>query len=276
MSDNILITCLDDIGAHIAKHVEEHNTSVISTPVLIDTIPSNEYSDQASSMFEKRRAEITRLLGDISTELTVEKEEPYDDMFKSVYTDMYETPVCSPSISDDDSGEYNDYFDEASIEQLSLTFREPSSVYDTLDNIYLFKKHVIDSISSKYLNIGLLYLCRINILQDSIYKYIIGFTRNLENVLETIDDTYACEWKMEILALVESKTQNDEVMIKYELLRKGVNIDNNLYSVNKKVYDHVKFMAVYVNPFYIIDDSNDETYLGKKITHKEHTSEHIE
>ena len=81
---------------------------------------------------------------------------------------------------------------------------------------------------------------------------------------------------MEILALVESKSQNDEVRIKYELLQMGVDINNNLYDILEPVYAYVSSKAIYVNPFYVIDKDNNETYLGKKITHTEHTSEHIE
>jgi hypothetical protein len=81
---------------------------------------------------------------------------------------------------------------------------------------------------------------------------------------------------MEILTLSESKSQNEEVKTKYELLQQNVNIDNNLYDVNNQVYNHMALNAAYINPFYTVDGDCNETYLGKKVEITEHTSEHIE
>lgn len=159
--------------------------------------------------------------------------------------------------------------------EMSSPSSQNKNIFDFLDELQALKRQTLDNIDQKYLNTGVLYLCRINASRGETYKYIVGFTRDLETTLEFIDDTYACEWKIEIITLKESKTQSEEILVKYDLLQKGIDIENNLYDISKEVYDHMLVRSTYSNPFYLVDNVG-ESYLGKKINNTEHTSEHIE
>lgn len=307
-SHNIRIPSLDSISEHIARRVKECETHISDIQWEVDapspTI-SNEYGDQKSNMFGSHQDQCVNVLRDLGLEssdnwdLEMGKPQSHRVDIETWFPDNYESPCVSPSLSpishlshlsshknefgsgEDDDGEgdandYDDYFNWEHKKPSSPRSSGSNSIFEMLSGIQDFKKQVLGSINKKYLKKSLLYLCRINVAQEETYKYIVGFTRDLENVLETIDDTYACEWKMEILTLSESKSQNEEVKTKYELLQQNVNIDNNLYDVNNQVYNHMALNAAYINPFYTVDGDCNETYLGKKVKITEHTSEHIE
>ena len=265
-NNNILISSLDGISTHISRQVKECET-------YINDI---QYCDKKSNILDKLDSEI-------------KVSQPYHSELETWFPDNYESPCVSPSLSsishissfkdpsgfgeseeEGDEGDYDNYFNRGHEEQSS------SNIYEMLNGIQDFKKQVLEGINKKYLKKSLLYLCRINVAHEETYKYTVGFTRDLENVLENIDETYTCEWKMEILTLSESKSQNEEIKTKYELLQQNVNIDNNLDDVNNRVYNHMTLNADYINPFYTVDDDGNETYLGKKVAITEHTSEHIE
>lgn len=300
-SHNVRIPSLDSISAHIALQVKECETHISDIQWEVDALSptsSNEYGDQNSNMFGSHQDQCLNLLRDLGLkssnnwdlEMGVPQSHHVDN--ENWFPDNYESPCVSPSLlpisslssynnafgfGDDDGDEDDDYFNlEHEKPSSPRSSNGSNSILEMLSGIQDFKKQVLGSINKKYLKMSLLYLCRINVAREETYKYIIGFTRDMENVLETIDDTYACEWKMEILTLSKSKSQNEEVKTKYELLQQNVNIDNNLYDVNNHVYNHMALNADYVNPFYTVDGDYSETYLGKKIAITEHTSEHIE
>lgn len=305
---NILVPSLNSISAHIARQVEQCQTRMNAIPAweveAVSPASSNEYGDHKSNMFGSHKDQCVSVLKELGLEsnddwdLEMGVPQSHRINIETWFPDNYESPIASPCVSpishlsqlsnygnmfglnddegdDEDTNDYNNYF--------NWEHEEPPSpggsrtIFDMLSGIQDFKKQVLGSINPKYLKRSLLYLCRINVPQeDNTYNYIVGFTKDLENVLETIDDTYACEWKMEILTLAECKSQNEEVKVKYELLQKGCNIDNNLYVIDDRVYNHMSATAEYVNPFYAVDADGNETYLGKKIEFTEHTSEHLE
>jgi hypothetical protein len=310
-SHNIQVLSLDRISAHITQRVTECETHINNIQLEVDVplpISSNEYGDQKSNMFDSHQDQCINVMRDLGLgssdnsdlEMCVPQSHRVD--IETWFSDNYRSPCTSPSLSpiehlshlssyknafvlgDDeeyevegDVSDYDDYFNwEHEKPSSPRNSKESNIIFEMLGGIQNFKKQVLGSINKKYLKKSLLYLFRIKVVQKETYKYIIGFTRDLENVLETIDDTYACEWKMEILTLSESKSQNEEIKTKYELLQQNVNIDNNVYDVNNKVYNHMALNADYVNPFYTVDGDGNETYLGKKIAITEHTSDHIE
>jgi hypothetical protein len=275
----------------------------------------NENGDQKSNILGSHQDQCVNVLRDLGLEssdiwgLEMKAPQSHSVDIETWFPDNYESPCTSPILSpisymssyknafessddgdansdgDYDDGDYNDegdannyddYFNWEHEKTSPRSSNGSNSIFEMLSGIQDFKTQVLGGINKKYLKRSLLYLCRINAAQGETYKYIIGFTRDLENVLETIDDTYACEWKIEILTLSDSKSQNEEVKTKYELLQKNVNIDNNLYDVNNHVYNHMVLNAAYVNPFYTVDGDGNETYLGKKVAITKHTSEHIE
>lgn len=179
-----------------------------------------------------------------------------NDNIKVWFPEYYDSPSSS-NESDDD------YFkSEESAKSLK--------VLDMLSEMKNGRKKLLNGIDPKYLDLPLLCMCRIYVQSDNIYKYIILFTRNLRSTLNSIDDTHACEWKIEIISLCNAVSQNDEVRVKYKLLEGGVDIDNNMYDISYTVYSQCILNAVYINPFYTIDTLNNETYIGEKINKSEH------
>lgn len=289
--DNIVISSLSDIGNMIANRAEEcrNNCEGLKTNNSPRSHSSNDHIDTCNIL-------LTELgisnVGEYDSERDVSSKS-CSRVINVWSPEGYESPTSQSQISttskewhpfseyddtfgfdndeEDKDDECNNYFNwDAQTEgQSKLNIIEMLSIQG-------FKQQVLESIPKCYLDISLIYICRINVSQEDKYYYTIGFTRDIEKSLETIDDTYSCEWKIEILALIRSSSQNDEVRIKYELLQMGININNNLYDILEKIYTYITFKSVYVNPFYVIDKDNNESYLGKKITHMEHTSEHIE
>lgn len=271
---NIKTDSIQDIGKYIANHVKNNSSQELAR---VDS--GNNFDDHTEHClglledlgihdrvhtWSSYNYESPNQSSPVSTKSAGSTEwSPFSD-----YNDTY--GFRKDDDEDEDENIYKNYFDWDS------NSKKPVDIIDTLNNIHDFKRQVLGSINKQYLAVPIMYMCRINVPQEDMYFYIIGFTRNIENALETIDDAYACEWKMEILALLESKSQNDEIRIKYNILQMGIDIDNNLYNVDHRIHDFITTEAIYVNPFYDINKKNEEMYLGEKITTQNHTSEHID
>lgn len=52
--------------------------------------------------------------------------------------------------------------------------------------------------------------------------------------------------------------------MRYEIMQKGIDINNDSYEINADIYEYMSYIANYTNPHYHIDDLG-ESYLGKKI-----------
>lgn len=296
VSHNILIPSLDSISSNIARHAEvcqihSNTIPVCESDFLLPTV-SNDFGDSKSNTYRNDNNKCVNMLRGLNLEsnddIDLEMEASHRIDIQQWFPDNYESPIHSPHLSpisqlsnssecpfeNEGDNEYDDYFN---CEQKKSKYPSRNgNIFEMLKDIQYFRKQVIYNIDPKYVKKNLIYFCRAYIGQESRYKYIVGFTRDIENVLETIDDTYACEWKMEILTLTEANSQNMEIKIKYDILQRGVDIESGLYEIDWRVHKHMLELGGYINPFYMIDNNNDETYLGKKITHIDHTSEHIE
>ena len=283
--DNILIPSLDKISDHIAEfyniNIKEDNGAI-----SYSTSPTNskEFRSGKKESPENSDDIFVSMLG----ELDFENNEDCNLDIQTLCSSDQKSPISSPLISKisqhsnssiysfeehknitEDSESDNNYKETKS-------HNKTTSIFDIFNDVQNFRKQIIGSIDPKYIKKKLVYLCRIYTGQESVYKYIIGFTHNMEHALESIDDIYTCEWKMEILTLIEANSQNMEIKIKYDILQLGVDIESGLYEIDWRVHKHMLELGGYINPFYMIDNHNNETYLGKKITHIDHTSEHIE
>jgi hypothetical protein len=171
-----------------------------------------------------------------------------------------QTPLTTISESGSDSGDGGD-----------VTQHNLLEVAKQLDAIDDCKKRVLNSIPPEYNFLHVIVLCRIYLPEKGKFKYVIEFAKNLKKLLCKIDETYACEWDIEILTLKESKSQNSEIIEKYYIYRRlGITIVENTYDINEQIFIYCKKNANYVNPFYSFIDGT-EAYLGKTITDSDST-----
>ena len=122
----------------------------------------------------------------------------------------------------------------------------------------------------KYLyNVHVIYLCRIHNYNEMNYKYILGYTSNLDIELDTINYKYSNDWNIEVLLLSDSKNQNDEVYHKNKIyIDLKLDINNNMYDINYKIYNYLinNTNVLYKNPYYNISNDNIETYNKQRIS----------
>jgi hypothetical protein len=153
----------------------------------------------------------------------------------------------------------------------------PNNYFDfasetTMADFLHTRVRVMDSIDQSFMKKSLLFLCRIWHDDGNMFKYHVAYTDDLETTLGAINDTYRCKWLIEILTIQYAISQNDEVLVRYDLLTSAP-IENSLYAITKDIFDHMCKFATHINPFYAICNNNQEKYLGKKITPVEHTGD---
>lgn len=118
-------------------------------------------------------------------------------------------------------------------------------------------------------NIPVIYLCRIHNYNEMNYKYILGYTSNLDSELDIINYKYSKDWNIEVLLLSDAKNQNDEVCHKYKIYTDlKLDITNNLYDINYKIYNYLinNTNVLYNNSYYNISNNNIETYDKQRIS----------
>lgn len=266
----------------------EHNILMedIGASIIEKSICGNAYSDHKENC-DLLLSDIMYLNKNISIWIPDGYESPKSSESPVAYKDMNEFTTllhelrgaCQSSgfFEEDENKEDNDLIEDKENEYANyFDSSNNSNIVELLGDLHNLKQQVQQSIPETFLNIPVIYLCRINTSEDRTYRYTVGFTQSINDTLETMDETFVCGWKIEILILLDSKSQDDEVVVRYNILTHcSSSISNNTYAIDNSIYSYLGHGSIYKNPFYSIDAQNNETYLGKKITHYEHTSEHI-
>ena len=122
--------------------------------------------------------------------------------------------------------------------------------------------------------IPVMFLLRIKPLYRSNCCYHIGFSNNLEKYTQMIDYRYCCDGKIEVLSIKRVKSQKEHIFAECKLIIEGHDIDDDLWAIEKKIYDRLTHTAEYVNPFYKIDNIS-EKYVDMPISKHDHTRDAI-
>ena len=196
-----------------------------------------------------------------------------NDLFGKIEPDYFEADdalfevdggidEADDALFEHDNGE-DDY-----IQQL-----QPEPVDDTgvqfVDNLRQNKARIKNNIDPSYFDRKLLCLFRVYVYDKKEYKYHLVFTKDLSRTIEDIDNEYVSEWKIEVVALQDAKSQDDEVTMRYALFKRNQHLDDNCYNISYEIVDKMSLLSSYVNPFYAIDVKNNESYMGHPITSKQ-------
>lgn len=246
---------IGDYAAHLEKHnqIQEASRNQVSDliddtfPMVIDTVYDDNVDNSVASHDTPSMSS--------NSNVDWESWEPFSD--------YYDTFLKQGD--DKDASQYSDYFGFDNMCKSKTVSYDTDTIINGLDNISNTRTCVINNIPNECKESRLLYLCRIYVSKDNMYKYVVGFTKDIEETLESIDDTYLCEWDIEILILTACSSQDEEVVLRYKIYRMGISIDNGLYDISTCVYKLMVIGIKYANPFYAIDCNNNEWYLDKKI-----------
>jgi hypothetical protein len=182
--------------------------------------------------------------------------------------------------SDNESGDVYNPFAPAYREAYADDNKHSDDSYgtrieDLLRDIDHCRAQTLKSIPRRYMNTCVMYLCRCFVSMENKYKYCIEFAENIEESLEMLDDKYTCSWQIEIIAIGDSRSQDEEVIMRYKLYKRGMHIKNDLYDLDIVLYEYFTSQADYTNPRYIVEVTDtgdwDEKYMGKKLSIFQHT-----
>lgn len=114
-------------------------------------------------------------------------------------------------------------------------------------------------ISPEYLDKHCVYMIRYK--KNNKYWYRVGFTEDIQTVINEYTD-------IEILYLFITKNQNFEIVLKYKIYESKIDIVDGDYEVSHTLFDLLDNKHDYKNPFYTIDNNNDEKYCDIVINNK--------
>jgi hypothetical protein len=153
------------------------------------------------------------------------------------------------------------------------------------------KSDVIDSIPSQYKSRSVIGLFRVYYTPDMVYRYTLRFTRDIEDLLDKINDECESHWCIEIIALVENVAEINLIILQYGLDMVGCQPSDKMYDVDYQVYSSITEKKncyrvhpsgecisntdIYINAFYTINEDSEESYVGGDITELQHTLVHM-
>ena len=127
-----------------------------------------------------------------------------------------------------------------------------------------------DKIPEEYKNKGIILLIRIKDDELDVYKYNLLYTKDVSTCLNNNHI-----WDIEILCIHECKNENNLIPLLYEIYNNRIYKKNNLYDISFELYNIIKKISDYINPFYKITKDEDglkEFYTSKQISKYQSTS----
>lgn len=153
-------------------------------------------------------------------------------------------------------------------------FGEMSDAFTHIDNFEKFMKMQTEEKKWEGPQVDgpSLVLSRISDVSDSEYHYGINFTEDMDNLIQQLEEYHGCKSEIEILIINDCKSQNDEIKIKYKVIEHGYDINRNIFEIDSFIYNLMKSKKnTYINPFYTINEVNEEIYTERQISINEHT-----
>jgi hypothetical protein len=128
-----------------------------------------------------------------------------------------------------------------------------------------------DKIPEEYKNKGVILLIRIKDDELDEYKYKLLYTKDVST---SLNNNHI--WDIEILCIQECKNENNLIPLLYEIYNNRIYKKNDLYDISFELYNIIKNISDYINPFYKItkdDDCLKEFYTSKQISIYQSTSQ---